>query len=442
MTPAVTVICQRSLSLERRSYLESGGQWMSAAPLLVLRPAARMAGPSEVRWLMSFHWLVVTLLSGTLAVHGCADFRSNEPDAIGTDGGRSSDATPPVEAGEDGGGSGEGGVRDSGMKDANAPPDDGATGPACHSVVLDCLDPTSPDVLEVPSEMAAAQAFAQAAATQTIQIRGLVLGAGWKVPPYVTLHGCSGAKIAGDTAFVGSGGVIEGFEVNATLVANQTGSFVVRSNRFTGTAPQAVSARSIDALVSASVTLLVDGNLFTNSAIGVVADTNYDTLTHEITLTVQNNVFHGVARPVVVTEGGLAGKITAKIQFNTFHTFDTAISLLSVTPRTPTLGNLFVSGTSAIDSDSPAYTLDDSMGFQVTTATPQKPPLSGTLGTGDPLFVAPAQDDFRLGATSPAIDVVPTGTDVPSSDYTGCTRPRAFRGTEAKADLGANEAQP
>jgi hypothetical protein len=366
----------------------------------------------------------------------CGDFKSTSP-APASDGDGERDAAAAGNA-DAGSGSGDG---ESAAQDAR--PSESGGGDGCRPAVVPCLDPASAKVVEVPSEATAADAFANAKAGDTIQLNAASLGAGFRVPPYVTLHGCGGAKITSAIGFAGGAGTIEGFDVaNGAIVANATGSYVVRWNEFRGSDQSpAVSGRSIDGLVSASVTLLVDGNLFTERPFGVVGDTNYDTGTHEVTLTVQNNVFANVARPVLVTEGGLVGKVTAKVAFNTFYGFTTAIGLFDATPQALTIGNLFVHGDTAVDATS-VYTVDYSLAWQVTNTTRETPPLSGAIATGDPALVDAAGRDFRLGKASSAIDLVPAATQVPSPDYFGCPRPRAYAGADPKADIGAIEAQP
>ena len=79
----------------------------------------------------------------------------------------------------------------------------------CRTLPLPCLDPA--DVIDVPSEMSAQDAFTNAKPGDTIQIRGLMIGSGFRVPSQVTLHGCEGAQIIGTIAFTGQLGTIEGF---------------------------------------------------------------------------------------------------------------------------------------------------------------------------------------------------------------------------------------
>lgn len=95
-------------------------------------------------------------------------------------------------------------------------------------------------MIEVPG-ISLAEAFAKAKASDTVQVRGRAIGAGFRVPPYMTLRGCTGAAIHGNIGFEGNAGVIEGFLVEeaGTIVANQTGSYVVHHNRFVNTTANA-----------------------------------------------------------------------------------------------------------------------------------------------------------------------------------------------------------
>jgi hypothetical protein len=313
----------------------------------------------------------------------------------------------------------------------------------CRELTLPCLDPSDPDVIEVPGETTLSAALMMARANQTIQIRGAALGAGVRVPAFVTLRGCAGARIPSNLAFAGSGGTVEGFEVAGEIVGNQSGTFVVRYNRFTGTPSTrdaGVSARSIDALVSASVTMIVESNRFEGRSVGVEARTAYDTMVHEVDLTVQNNVFVGVTTPVYVSEGGLVGRIDARVEHNTFYRFEHALELNSVTSVTHTRGNLFAAGLRAVSSNSP---FDVAYSFVHDVETPHMGPLvSGSFAQGDPDFVAAADGDLRLGPASAVVDRIPEREPVPSLDYYGCPRPQALRGVDALADIGALEAQP
>jgi hypothetical protein len=341
----------------------------------------------------------------------CSDFKSGgAPDA-------GEDASIAVDGGAEGSVDSSGGGGDTGST------------ASCRPIPLPCLDPAPDNVIEVPSEKTAQQAFAEAKANDVIQIRGASLGAGWRIPAFVTLRGCAGAKIEGAISFAGTGGVVEGFEVAGSIVANQTGSYVVRHSRFVGASTEAgVSARAIDGLVSAQVTMTVESSWFETRPAGVEARTSYDTGNRSVTLAVRNSVFRAVQSPVRLSEGGLVGRIQATIEHCTFHAFREAIYLSSVSTTTMTRGNLFASGTKAVDGDSP-FEAHGSLLFQCTAPTP----LAGTFATGDPKLVDPAGGNFHLGPGSAALDQIDAAS---TEDYYGCPRPRG-----ARADIGAIENQ-
>ena len=351
---------------------------------------------------------------------------------------------------EDGGPTPAGGT-DSPGTDRDAFPDDSEDGgrpdgtsgvapaDACRKIPLDCLDPAAANVIEVPTESTLRDALTNAKSGDTVQVRGSTLGSGWRVPPYVTLRGCEGAKISGTISFAGSGGTIEGFYVSGSVVANETGTFVVRYDRFiTGAANEAaVSGRSIDALVSASVTLVVDSSSFESRDLGIEARTNYDTGTHQVDITVRNSVFAHVTRPIVASKVGLVGLVNATIEHNTFYDFDTAVRLTDVDASTS--GNLLVKGDKGIEGTD--YDVAYSFTWQVATPA-ATPPRSGTFATGDPAFVDTVAGDFRLGAASAVVDRIPSSVPVPGEDYLGCPRPAGAPGAPAQSDVGAFESQP
>jgi hypothetical protein len=337
-------------------------------------------------------------------------------------------------------GDASGGSRGDGAADGGPIVRDGAPDPgACKTIPLECLDPSPANVIEVPTEATIADALASAKPGDTVQVRSQTLGAGWRVPAHVTLRGCSGATLDSTISFVGTVGAVEGFTVKGSIVANQTGIYAVRANRFVGGgAPNeaGVSARAIDGLVGASVTIVVEANSFASRPLGIAALTTYDTQTRVVDLTVRNNVFSRVSSPITVSEDGVVGVIHAKIEHNTFFDFQTAIALRSIDRNSTTSGNLFVFGTTAVGGGS-TYDVAHSLVWQVTTPG-GTPPLSGTFPTGDPLFVDSAGGDFRLGPGSAALDRVPDGTTAPPDDYRGCPRPA---GSPPKADIGAIEMQ-
>ncbi len=343
----------------------------------------------------------------------------------------------PVEAG-----AADADAADAGAEDASWTHDVGyVPNERCEALEVECAPATTPMLVEVPTEASATEAFATAMIGDTIQIRGRSLGSGFRVPPYVTLRGCDGARIEGSIAFSDGSGTVEGFAVTGSIIANRTGTFVVRRNRFEGTERSAgVSARSVDALVSASVEVIVEGNEFEERPLGVEARTRYDTMTHAVSLSVRNNVFDQVARPIAIEENGLVGHIDATIESNTFARFSTAVQLRSVSSRTVVDFNILWQGATGIDSDSP---FQANFTFVHDVMQPHTlPPVGGVVTAMDPGFVDGAQGDYRLAPSSPLIDVISVASAVPSPDFYGCPRPVAIRGPSARADPGAIEAQP
>lgn len=310
--------------------------------------------------------------------------------------------------------------------------DASATDPvSCEDVTLPCLDPADPRVHDVPTEMDWASAQKTAKSGDTIQIRGLKVGAGHRVPPMVTLRGCQGAKILeGAIGFEGGGGAIEGFEVQGAIVGNQTGSFVVRRNRFVGSyAESGVSARSVDGLVAASVRMTVENNWFEGRPRGVDAATSYDTGTRTVDITIVNNVFARVPQPIQISEGGLVGRITATVVHNTMVDFDTGVGLYGM--KTPTVieATLFAFGRRAIAGSAPADIRND-----VAWGLSPDAGAEGAFVVGDPGFVDRAALDLRLKRGSVARDLAKSGAV--TRDYRGCPRPAG-----GGADVGAFEAQ-
>lgn len=322
-------------------------------------------------------------------------------------------------------------------KDSGGGGGGGGDSGACRPLVVPCLDLSDPKVIEVPTNGTMQNAIMNVKAGGTIQINGASLGSGWRIPAFVTLHGCNGAKIVGSIGAAGSGAVFEGFDVPGSIVLNQTGVFVVRWNRFDGnTTDPGVSARSIDALVSASVTATVEQNEFADRPAGITVDTAYDTMTHSVDVTVQNNLFHGVAAPIVASRGGLVGKITSKFLHNTLTGFTTGMALYSLQDTPTVAGNVFANGTNAVNGDSP-FNLSNDLLFMCGAGTAT--PLGGAFASGDPKLVDATNGDLHLGAGSDALDRVPPGSLLPSKDYAGCPRPVGHGGA-VLGDIGAYEA--
>jgi hypothetical protein len=316
---------------------------------------------------------------------------------------------------------------------------DGGTPPCGQLAALPCL-PRGPRVIEVPTDASISTALNAAQAGDTVQVRGVTVGAGTlTVPAAVTLHGCDGARLAATVRFAGAGGAVEGFAgITGGIVANATGTYNVTDNIFrapvTAGTP-AISARSIDGLVSADVTLRVERNLFTDRDVGVEAATRYDTMTHTVTLTVLNNAFRAVATPVSASEAGLVGKISLRVEHNTFVGFDAAVRLTDVTYAAPAIvSNVFLNGTNAVAGNS-AFTIGDELAYMVTTPVGGGSQLSGSFMIADPLLVNPAADDYHPAAGSPALARIGSPLGVPDVDLYRCRRP-------ALRALGAAERAP
>jgi hypothetical protein len=316
----------------------------------------------------------------------------------------------------------------------DGPSDDGGAA-NCRTLPLPCL---SLGVTDVSSAGDVQPALANAKSGDTIQIRGLSLGAGFSVPSGVTVRGCMGAQITDTLAFGGGTGTIEGFTVPGAVVANVTGTYVVRANKFiTGgsTTYGGVAVLANDPNASTEVTVTIEGNYFSLRDIGVQAITGFDTLTRKLHLTVRNNIFYGTKSGVTLTEGGLVGEIDAAVDFNTFISGAHGLDLTSVTPTTTLLGDIFYLGAFAVASDSP-FAVDHVDAYGV-PATSKQMPESGSFANVDPMFADWTNSDLHLLAGSPLIDAVPRGTNgIPGDDYFGCPRP-----VGNGADEGAVESQ-
>ncbi len=330
---------------------------------------------------------------------------------------------------------------DAGMRDM--PPRDAQVGPpmACRPTPLPCLDASDPDVIEVPTE-AGAEAFEDASAGQTVQVRGLTLTSTFRIGPLVTVRGCAGASVdeSGTLWPQGSGAIIEGFEIAGSVVMNKTGSYIVRDNVFadrTATADASIEARSVDALVSANVEVVVERNRFERVARAIGASTRYDTMTHRVTLTVRNNLFVDTDDAISISEGGLVGEIDATIAHNTFVGFDTAVRFTSMETRPRLEANLFAMGALGVATDS-VYEGPNNMDWAVDEPH-QAAPFGGSFVTIPEPFVDTAGGDYRLDPGSLAIDAY-GGGDL-TDDVVGCPRPVAFTADTPRYDVGAYEAQ-
>ncbi len=331
----------------------------------------------------------------------------------------------------------EGGRDDRGGTSDAAPEADADPSTSCAGFPLDCLDPSAARVFEVPTEGTIAAALANAKTDDVVQVKGVAISSAIVVPDRVTLRGCGGAQITNAVTFGGSTGTVEGFVVSGHVLVDRTGDFEVKDNRFTGALPVDPLA-GVDVVTPGAgavvVTLLVEGNRFERRTKGVSVATSAGTGSRSVSITIRNNLAVQVAHPFVVA-GSAAGKVTADVSFNTVA-FGFDIALYGKTYESlTTRGNVFVSGTTAIETLGGEYDAPDSIAWQVTTPTFTEP-TTGPLTVVDPKFVSVATEDFRLGAGSPAVDVVTT-SPVPARDLSGCARP-----VGAKADIGALERRP
>ncbi len=322
----------------------------------------------------------------------------------------------------------------------DAAPADATSKPTCRTLPLECLDPTPANVIEVPAEASLSAALASAKPDDIVQVRSAALTTSVVVPERVTLRGCAGAQIGDVVSFAGGSGTIEGFIVSGSIVADRTGTFTVRHNRFVSSATpssaEGVVARS-SSTTSEAVTVLVEANRFEMRSRGVAARTSNGPGARKVTMTVRNNLFAGVASPFVASNA--VGTVDPLIEHNTFAGFVMAVSLQNVT-LTRTRANIFAFGKTGIDSLGSDFEAFDSISWSVDNPF-FTPPSAGTIAEGNPAFVDPDSGDYRLSPGSAAIDRIAAGTKVPSEDLAGCPRP-AGKTTPPKSDVGALEAQP
>ncbi|MBW2736557.1 MAG: right-handed parallel beta-helix repeat-containing protein [Deltaproteobacteria bacterium] len=311
---------------------------------------------------------------------------------------------------------------------------------SCRALPLPCLPTSTPDLVEVTGSTEMEAAFNKATAGQTIQVKGLALGDGWIIPPYVTLRGCASASIERLIRFEGSGGAIEGFTVSGYIVANKTGTYAIRANHFVaGSTEPAFAVTAQDANMPVTITAVVDGNIFSKRQHGIRVRTDWDTGTRDLNVTIKNNIFTGVDSAITVSESGAAGHISVFIEHNTIYGFDRGVIFEHLQTPPALRATVFMEGNEGIRSNGP-YDVLDSLTWKVMTPA-VTPARQGVLAIGAPQFVDAANDDFRFPPSSPLVDKVAPTARVPDTDYYGCSRPVAISGAEARADIGAIELQ-
>ena len=308
--------------------------------------------------------------------------------------------------------SSDGNPVDAPMGDANTTD---AAPNSCMPQALPCLPDNTPRLINVTTSAD----LELATAGSILQIRGQRLGR-FRIKPFVTLHGCDDAELVGAITFDGNAGTVEGFIVTGVVVANQTGSYVVRDNIFRGSFDRLgqLQANARDGVIGASVEMIVERNRFEDGEIGLSASTFYDTMTRQVTLTARNNYFINVQRPIRLSEGGLVGKIDATLEFNTLVNFQEGVSFFDV-ENLPTLrANILAGGDLGVRSDQ-AFVAPLNMGWDLVTPS-NMAPVSGEITIIPPSFQN--STSARLSADSLAIDAA--GNMGPPEDHDGCLRPR------------------
>ena len=388
------------------------------------------------------------------------------PDTDGFGAGEASDggavrdgaSTGDASAGEDGGADDGGGVDarvppgvDGGRPpgpDGGPPGDSGAgggeLGPGkCQPWPLACLDASGDDVLEIPTEGSIA-AVASALPGTTIQLRGVTVGGQVRLPPYVTVHGCEGARLSRSGTLWpsnGGGAVIEGLEIAGTVVFSVSGTYLLRDNHFTGRTDTsaAVEIRASEPYTAADVTVTVERNRFEGIPRAISIRTRYDVVDNRVRPTIRNNLFSGVAGPIDISEGGLTGYVSdGRIEHNTFHDFETAVRMFDQDRPIVLDANLFVGGQTGVSSTT-FFNGAGNMASDVDVPS-NVPPLGGSIAAIPGPLVNAAEGDFRPRPGSLAIDAVSSAGL--ADDLEGCPRPVAFSGGAARSDVGALEAQP
>lgn len=387
-----------------------------------------------------------------VGVVACGSFRDTAQPANDAGGGSGPASSSTSSTGPDGASSSSDGAASGTKSDGGVigPPGDSGGNPpwdasvtpngACRPLELPCLA-ADPNVIDVTSAAAFASAVASAKAGDTVQLHGLILSRNVTLN-LITLRGCAGAQIQGQVGFLGTGGSVEGFVVTGGVkIPGISGAFAFRQNLFmANTSTNAIDVNASNPTLGCAIDVTVDGNWFEGRTNGVVIGTSgqYNLYPNTAHVSITNNIFTSVATAVSLSQGLPSNPLKGEVSHNTFYDFTRALQLSGMTSPLMTSGNLFVKGTQAINASSPfeaRYSLE-------WLTTRSSSPSAAPLVLGDPAFVDPANADFRLGTGSRAIDVIPNGVAVPNPDYYGCPRPQAVVSAEAKADVGALEAQP
>lgn len=386
-----------------------------------------------------------TLLLFVVVGVACADLRSAPPVPDGGPGGGGASSSTSSGATS----SSAGGPSDGGDLDAEVllPPEpDAGVGPAepCRVTPPACLDPAASNVLEVPTELTMASALLAAKAGDVIQIRSVLVEDSFKLPPSVSLHGCSGATLSGAVTAGGGEQTIDGFTISGRIMTNETGTTRISRNVFT------LPVLAVDGSPSIQVT-----NLGDQSPHVIVLDSRFSARVRgirvqgaplpasAIRVEVSNAVFDGVSAPLSVLNEAGGVPITVSLTASTLYKFGTAVTLkdIGTSSRASMDSCIFALGDVVVDGrglqDSP-YSVRYTFVHDVVTPGMPAPTAPGKFEGGDPTFVDAGQHDFRLARGSPLVNRIPgVFAFLPPTDFNGCRRPDL-----GSADPGAFESQP